>query len=79
MHFPASGHRIGEAMSKEQFVYPFPRHLTDNIVGLTGYTTKNHICRAILESIAFQTKAVLEAMLKDSGHTLKQLNVLTLA
>ena len=45
------------------------------IVGITGYTTKEHICRAILESIAFQTRAVLEAMLKDSGHKLKQLNV----
>ena len=44
-------------------------------VGITGYTTKAHICRAILESIAFQTKAVLEAMRKDSGHELKQLNV----
>lgn len=45
------------------------------IVGITGYTTKHHICRAILESIAFQTRAILEAMLKDSGHELKQLNV----
>jgi len=44
-------------------------------VGITGYTTKSHICRAILESIAFQTKAVLGAMRKDSGQELKELNV----
>jgi hypothetical protein len=47
-------------------------------VGITGYTTKAHICRAILESIAFQTKAILEAMRKDSGYKLAELNVLNL-
>ena len=46
-----------------------------NLVGITGYTTKSHICRAILESIAFQTKAILDAMLKDSGHKFAELNV----
>jgi glycerol kinase len=61
-------------MSKEPSVAP-PQSLFDIKVGITGYTTKSHICRAILESIAFQTKAVLEAMRKDSGHSLKQLAV----
>jgi glycerol kinase len=59
---------------KERSVTP-PQSLFNFKVGITGYTTKSHICRAILESIAFQTKAVLEAMRKDSGHGLKQLNV----
>ncbi|MDH5579823.1 MAG: FGGY-family carbohydrate kinase, partial [Betaproteobacteria bacterium] len=34
-----------------------------------------HIARAALESIAFQSADVLEAMQKDSGETLKELRV----
>lgn len=37
------------------------------ICGLTGFTTKNHIVRAALEAICFQTRDVLEAMRKDCG------------
>ncbi|AEC02759.1 glycerol kinase GlpK [Parasphaerochaeta coccoides] len=40
------------------------------IVGLTGYATRAHICRAVLESTAFQVKDIAEAMEKDSGITL---------
>jgi len=36
------------------------------IIGLTGYTTKQHLCRATLEATCFQTKAILDAMAKDS-------------
>lgn len=43
------------------------------IVGMTGYTNKNHMCRATLEATCFQTRAILEAMAKDSR---KQLSVL---
>jgi glycerol kinase len=35
--------------------------------GLTGYVTRNHIARAVLESTAYQTRDVLEAMVADSG------------
>jgi len=45
------------------------------IVGLTRYITKNHISRAALESTAYQTREVLEAMEKDSGVKLKALKV----
>jgi glycerol kinase len=37
------------------------------IVGLTRYTNKAHIVRATLESIAYQTHDVMEAMRVDSG------------
>ena len=45
------------------------------IVGLTRGTNKNHIIRATLESIAYQTRDVLEAMQEDSGIELKALKV----
>ena len=45
------------------------------IVGLTRGANRNHIVRATLESIAFQTRDVLQAMQDDSGITLKALKV----
>lgn len=45
------------------------------IVGLTRGAKKEHIIRATLESIAYQTKDVLEAMQNDSGMKLKALKV----
>jgi len=45
------------------------------IVGLTRGAKKEHIVRAALESIAYQTRDVLEAMQKDSGITLAELKV----
>jgi len=45
------------------------------IVGLTRFITKNHISRAALETTAYQTREVLEAMEKDSGVSLKALKV----
>ena len=45
------------------------------IVGLTRGANKNHIIRATLESIAYQTRDVLEAMQEDSGIKLKSLKV----
>ncbi|WP_297598647.1 glycerol kinase GlpK [uncultured Cetobacterium sp.] len=45
------------------------------IVGLTRGANKNHIIRATLESIAYQTRDVLEAMQEDSGIELKSLKV----
>jgi glycerol kinase len=37
------------------------------ITGLTRYANRGHIARAVLESTAYQTRDVLEAMEKDSG------------
>jgi glycerol kinase len=45
------------------------------IVGLTRGTTRAHIARAALESIAFQSAEVLEAMQKDAGESLNELRV----
>jgi len=45
------------------------------IVGLTRGTNKRHLVRAALESIAYQTREVLEAMEKDSGIQIKSLRV----
>ena len=45
------------------------------VVGITRGCTKEHFVRATLESIAYQTADVLEAMKQDSGLELKSLNV----
>jgi glycerol kinase len=45
------------------------------ILGVTRGTTQAHIARAGLESIAYQTRDVLECMEKDSGIKLKELRV----
>lgn len=45
------------------------------IVGLTRGANKNHIIRAALESIAYQTRDVLEAMQEDSNIKLQELRV----
>lgn len=45
------------------------------IVGLTRGANRNHIIRASLESIAYQTRDVLEAMQEDSGIKLQSLKV----
>ena len=43
------------------------------IAGLTRYTNKGHLARAVLEATAFQTREVVEAMEKDSGIALETL------
>ena len=45
------------------------------IVGLSRFNTKAHLARATLEAICFQTRAVLDAMVKDSGVRLDVLKV----
>jgi len=45
------------------------------IVGLTRGTNRNHIIRAALESIAYQTNSVLKAMEADIGYDLTELKV----
>ena len=45
------------------------------IVGLTRFVNKGHIARAALESAAFQTAEVIEAVNADSGVALKELRV----
>jgi glycerol kinase len=45
------------------------------IAGLTGYINKGHIARAVLESTAWQTREVVDAMAADSGVALTTLKV----
>ncbi len=49
---------------------PYARGL---MIGLTRGTTRGHIARAVLESMAYQTRDVIEAMERDSGMTLSEL------
>ena len=45
------------------------------ILGITRGTTRAHIARATLESIAFQTRDVVEAMERESGVAMPELRV----
>ncbi|MGM0445426.1 MAG: FGGY family carbohydrate kinase, partial [Bacillota bacterium] len=45
------------------------------LVGLTRGSSKNHIIRATLEALVYQSKDLLEAMLEDSGLSLKKMKV----
>jgi glycerol kinase len=50
-------------------------HARGTIVGLTRGSSREHLARAALESIAYQSADVLEAMQKDSGEALAELRV----
>ena len=50
-------------------------HARGTLVGITRGTNRAHICRAALESIAFQTADLIACMEKDSGLRLAQLRV----
>jgi len=45
------------------------------IAGLTGYITKGHLARAVLEASAWQTREVVDAMNADSEVALRRLRV----
>ncbi len=45
------------------------------LFGITQHTSKGHIARATLEATCYQTRAILEAMEKDSNHKLESLAV----
>ncbi|GAA0802685.1 glycerol kinase GlpK [Spirilliplanes yamanashiensis] len=45
------------------------------IAGLTGYVTKGHLARAVLEATGWQTREVVDAMNADSGVPLTELRV----
>lgn len=45
------------------------------IAGLTGYITKAHIARAVLEASAWQTREVVDAMRADTGIEMTELKV----
>ena len=45
------------------------------IVGMSRFNTRGHLARATLEAICYQTRDVLDAMVKDSGVQLEVLKV----
>ncbi len=45
------------------------------IAGLTGYVTKGHLARAVLEATSYQSREVVEAMNSDAGMSLNTLRV----
>lgn len=51
------------------------QHARGTMVGITRGTTAAHIARAALESIAFQTLDVVQAMHSDSGVDIRELRV----
>jgi glycerol kinase len=51
------------------------QHARGTIVGLTRGTTASHIARAAIESIAFQTYDILQAMRADSGIPILELRI----
>ncbi|MFA6147454.1 MAG: glycerol kinase GlpK [bacterium] len=50
-------------------------HARGMILGLTRGVTKAHLARAALQAIAFQSRDVLEAMVRDTGIPLRELRV----
>jgi glycerol kinase len=53
---------------------PYWKHNARGVIaGLTRYSNKGHLARAVLEATAFQTREVVEAMEKDSGVALSVL------
>ncbi len=50
-------------------------HARGAIMGLTRGVNRSHLVRAAIESIAFQTKEVVECMVRDSGLNLTELRV----
>jgi glycerol kinase len=47
---------------------PYWKHNARGVIaGLTRYTNKGHLARAVLEATAFQTREVVDAMEKDAG------------
>lgn len=45
------------------------------LVGMTRYTDRGHIARAVLEATAFQVKDLLDAMRTDTGSDMRELRV----
>ncbi|KAI8958361.1 glycerol kinase [Daldinia sp. FL1419] len=87
--FIRDSHRVGELAETVKdnggvvFVTAFsglfaPYWIDDakgTLFGITQHTQRGHIARATLEATCFQTRAILEAMEKDSGHKLASLAV----
>ena len=54
---------------------PHWKESAGNHRGLTRFANKGHIARAALEATAYQTREVLDAMVRDSGVAIRELRV----
>ncbi|MGQ4554382.1 glycerol kinase GlpK [Halobellus sp. GM3] len=83
---PAESEALARAVDTTDGVYVVPaftglgaphwdQRARGTIVGMTRGTRREHVVRATLESIAYQTRDVAEAMLEDSGIELSGLRV----
>uniref|UniRef100_A0A060T2M5 glycerol kinase n=1 Tax=Blastobotrys adeninivorans TaxID=409370 RepID=A0A060T2M5_BLAAD len=50
-------------------------HATGTIVGLTHFSEAGHLARAAIEAVCFQTRAILDTMVRESGTKFTQLRV----
>ncbi len=82
----AESQQVAESVSDTAGVYLVPAFVglgaphwnaeaRGNLSGLTRAANKAHVVRAALESIAYQTRELVEAMEADSGAALKELRV----
>jgi glycerol kinase len=78
--------RLAETLSDNGGVYMVPAftglgaphwdmYARGTILGLTRGSTRAHLCRAVLEGIAYQTADLVLAMEKDAGHPIVSLRV----
>ncbi|WP_255192033.1 glycerol kinase GlpK [Natronobeatus ordinarius] len=83
---PAETSRLARQVDSTDGVYLVPaftglgaphwdQHARGTIVGMTRATQKEHLVRATLESIAYQTRDVAEAMAADAGLEVRSLKV----
>ena len=83
---PATTERLARTVDTTDGVYLVPafaglgaphwnQHARGTIVGMTRGTRREHLARATLESIAYQTLDVVEAMTADSGLAVDDLRV----
>jgi glycerol kinase len=83
---PAETERLARAVDSTDGVYFVPafaglgaphwnQRARGTLLGLTRGTRREHIVRAVLESIAFQTRDVAEAMEADAGVDIERLRV----
>ncbi len=83
---PQHGDRLAESVDDTDGVYFVPAftglgapywdmYARGTMIGLTRGTKREHIIRAAMESIAYQSKDVFDAMVSDAGIELKELKV----
>lgn len=75
-----SAHRsplVGPLLIPSSFpVNSWDHTATGLLIGLSTYTTRQHVARATLEATCYQTRALIDAMIKDTAGDHAGLHVL---